>query len=51
MSPWRQSCLRSLADTPKLAGAYSILRANDLPLRVPGAGALLRADLQASALV
>jgi maleate isomerase len=32
------------------AGAYSILRANDLPLRIPGAGSMLRADLPAYAL-
>jgi maleate isomerase len=33
------------------AGAYSLLRASDLPLRIPGAGAMLRADLPANALV
>ena len=27
------------------AGAYSILRANSLPLAIPGAGALLRSEL------
>ena len=33
------------------AGAYSILRASALPLSIPGAGAMLRADLSATALV